>query len=46
MKLQADYPIKLLCDLLALPRSSWYFKAAERDELVKKHGYKTMDYHE
>jgi GDPmannose 4,6-dehydratase len=20
-------------------------KAAERDELVKKHGYKTMDYH-
>jgi GDP-D-mannose dehydratase len=21
-------------------------KAAERDELVKKHGYKTMDYHE
>ena len=21
-------------------------KSAERDELVKKHGYKTMDYHE
>ena len=21
-------------------------KAAERDELVKKHGYKAMDYHE
>ncbi|MBU1397254.1 MAG: GDP-mannose 4,6-dehydratase, partial [Gammaproteobacteria bacterium] len=21
-------------------------KAAERDELIKKHGYKTMDYHE
>jgi len=21
-------------------------KAAERDELVKKHGYKTMDHHE
>jgi GDPmannose 4,6-dehydratase len=21
-------------------------KAAERDELVKKHGYKIMDYHE
>jgi len=21
-------------------------KAVERDELVKKHGYKTMDYHE
>ena len=32
MKLQAGYPVKLLCDLLALPRSSWYFKAAERDE--------------
>lgn len=32
MKLQADYPIKLLCDVLALPRSSCYFKAAERDE--------------
>lgn len=32
MKLQAHYPVKLLCDLLALPRSSWYFKAAARDE--------------
>jgi len=32
LKLQTDYPTKLLCDLLALPRSSWYFKAAERDE--------------
>ena len=32
MKLQADYPIKLLCDLLALPRSSWYFRATERNE--------------
>jgi putative transposase len=32
LKLQADYPIKLLCDLLALPRSSWYFKATERNE--------------
>jgi GDPmannose 4,6-dehydratase len=21
-------------------------KAAERDELIKKHGYKTLDYHE
>lgn len=32
MKLQADYPVKLLCDLLALPRSSWYFKATQRNE--------------
>jgi len=32
LKLQAEYPIKLLCDLLALPRSSWYFKATERNE--------------
>lgn len=32
MKLQAHYPVKLLCDLLALPRSSWYFKAIERDQ--------------
>lgn len=32
MKLQADYPVKLLCDLLAVPRSSWYFKATERAE--------------
>lgn len=32
MKLQADYPIKLLCDLLALPRSSWYFKPTERNQ--------------
>ena len=32
MKLQADYPVKLLCDLLALPRSSWYFRATERTQ--------------
>ncbi|MBI1762065.1 MAG: IS3 family transposase, partial [Acidobacteria bacterium] len=32
MKLQPDYPIKLLCDLPALSRSSWYFKAAECEE--------------
>lgn len=32
MKLRADYPVKLLCDLLALPRSSWYFKTTERNE--------------
>jgi putative transposase len=32
LKLQADYPIKLLCEVLALPRSSWYFKAIRRDE--------------
>lgn len=32
MTLQADYPVNLLCNLLALPRSSWYFKAIERKE--------------
>lgn len=32
MKLQAAYPVKLLCNLLALPRSSWDYKPAERDE--------------
>lgn len=32
MKLQADYPVKLLCEVLALPRSSWYFKPAKPDE--------------
>lgn len=36
MKLQADYPVKLLCDLLALPRSSWYFKATQSDEASLK----------
>jgi len=36
MKLQADYPVKLLCDLLALPRSSWYFKPAKPDEAALK----------
>jgi len=32
IKLKSDYPIKALCDLLALPRSSWYYSAANRDE--------------
>jgi putative transposase len=32
MKLQSDYPIKLLCELLELPRSSWYYVAVERKE--------------
>jgi hypothetical protein len=32
MKLKSDYPIKMLCDLLALPRSSWYYRPVERDE--------------
>lgn len=32
MKLQADYPVKLLCEVLALPRSSWYFKPAQPDQ--------------
>src|SRR5262245_40081862 len=26
MKLKSDYPIKMFCDLLALPRSSWYYR--------------------
>jgi transposase InsO family protein len=32
MKLKNDFPVKLLCDVLALPRSSWYYQPAERDE--------------
>jgi putative transposase len=36
MKLQADYPVKLLCDVLALPRSSWYFKSTKSDEAALK----------
>ena len=28
MKLKSDYPIKMLCDLLALPSSSWYGSGA------------------
>jgi putative transposase len=32
MKLKSDYLIKMLCDLLALPRSSWYYCTVERDE--------------
>jgi putative transposase len=32
MKLKSDYPVKMLCDLLALPRSSWYYRSVERDE--------------
>jgi putative transposase len=32
MKLKLDYPIKTLCDLLALSRSSWYYASVERDE--------------
>ncbi len=32
MKLKSDYPIKMLCDLLALPRSSWYYRPVESDE--------------
>jgi len=32
MKLKSDYPIKMLCDLLALPRSCWYYSPVERDE--------------
>ena len=36
MKLQADYPVKLLCDVLALPRSSWYFQSIKSDEAALK----------
>ena len=32
MKLKSDYPIKTLCDLLELPRSSWYYSSVKRDE--------------
>src|SRR5262249_60060075 len=32
MKLKSDYPIKMLCDLLVLTRSSWYYRPVERDE--------------
>ena len=32
MKLKSDYPIKTLCDLLELPRSSWYYSSIKRDE--------------
>ena len=32
MKLKSDYPIKTLCDLLALPLSSWYYRPVEREE--------------
>lgn len=32
MNLKLDYPIKTLCDLLALSPSSWYYSLVERDE--------------
>jgi putative transposase len=32
MKLQSAYPVRLLCALLGLSRSSWYYKTVERDE--------------
>ena len=32
MKLQKEYPVRLLCELLDLPRSSWYYRSVERDE--------------
>src|SRR5262245_46826354 len=32
MKLKSDYPIKMLCDLLALPPSHWYYRSVKRDE--------------
>ena len=32
MKLQAAYPVKLRCEVLALPRSRWYFKPTKPDE--------------
>ncbi|HZS08510.1 MAG TPA: IS3 family transposase [Blastocatellia bacterium] len=30
--LKGDYPITLLCDLLAVPRSSFYYRPAAADE--------------
>jgi hypothetical protein len=34
MKLKPAYPIKMICGLVALPRSSWHFSPVERDERV------------
>jgi hypothetical protein len=31
MELKSDYPIRMPCDLLALPRSSWYYSRVKRD---------------
>ena len=32
MKLAAEYPVSLVCRLLDLPRSSYYYQAPERSE--------------
>lgn len=37
---------KITFDVLVAEMVREDLKAAERDELIKKHGYKAMDYHE
>jgi hypothetical protein len=32
MNPKSDYPIKTLCDLLELPRGSWYYNCVNRAE--------------
>jgi len=34
--LSQDYPLKLLCEVVGLPRSSYYYGAVERDEAALK----------
>jgi len=43
---QAGWTPKISFDELVSEMVREDLKAAERDELVKKHGYKAMDYHE
>jgi putative transposase len=42
MKLQKHYPVTLLCALLGLPRSSWYYCALERDEAALEQAVETI----
>jgi transposase InsO family protein len=42
MKLQKHYPVKLLCALLGLPRSSHYYQAVARDEASLKQAVETI----
>jgi hypothetical protein len=32
MTMQADYPVKTICEVLDLPRSSFYHRASTSDE--------------
>ena len=45
-KAKLGWTPKITFDELVAEMVGEDLKAAERDELVKKHGYKTMDYHE